>query len=286
MNHMRAASPPSERPGAPDSTGSHAPSHPRSGAARPRYGAATLYQADALHVLPQLVPGSIDHVITDQPYSSGGLFAHARTQRTTEKYVMKTSARRQVYPEFMGDNRDQRSYVAWFAVWAALCFDLMRPGGFFVCFTDWRQLPATTDAVQAAGFIWRGVAVWDKTEAARPDKGMYRRQAEYVVWGSKGTPRVAADAECIPGVFRHIVLQKDKHHIAGKPSALMADVLRIARPGETVLDPFMGSATTGTAALKRGCRFLGIERSPDIFPTAVARIAAIAADLEAAAPHA
>lgn len=249
-------------------------------------GAATLYQADALQVLPHLAPGSIDLVVTDQPYSSGGLFAQARSQSTSQKYVIKTSARRAVYPEFMGDNRDQRSYLAWFTMWASLCFELVRPGGYFLCFSDWRQLPVTSDAVQAAGFIWRGIVVWDKTEGVRPDLGQFRRQAEYVLWATKGASKVPPGAPCIPGVFRHPVRQNDKHHIAGKPSALMADVLRIARPGETVLDPFMGSATTGTEALKRGCTFIGIERSPDIFPTAAERIAAVAAELEANAAHA
>ena len=40
---------------------------------------------------------------------------------------------------------------------------------------DWRQLPAASDALQWAGWIWRGTAVWDKGNS-RPQKGRFRQQ--------------------------------------------------------------------------------------------------------------
>ena len=45
------------------------------------------------------------------------------------------------------------------------------------------------------------------------------------------------------------------------------------RPGETVLDPFMGSGTTGVAAVEQGRRFIGIERERRYFDIACERIA-------------
>lgn len=52
-------------------------------------------------------------------------------------------------------------------------------------------------------------------------------------------------------------------------SALVAD---FTDTGETILDPFMGSATTGVAALKGGRRFIGIEADEAHFATACERI--------------
>jgi DNA modification methylase len=49
-------------------------------------------------------------------------------------------------------------------------------------------------------------------------------------------------------------------------------VTKFTDPGETVLDPFMGSATTGVACLKLGRKFIGIEKRPDYFELAVKRI--------------
>lgn len=72
-------------------------------------------------------------------------------------------------------------------------------------------------------------------------------------------------------LFRKSVLSYEKHHPTQKPVALMEWCLRWAE-AETVLDPFMGSGTTGVAALKLGKSFIGIEREPTYFETAVRRL--------------
>jgi len=239
-------------------------------------GDATLYCGDAFTVLSGMPDASVDHVYTDPPYSSGGLHMAARTQRPCLKYQIDKAEGR--HEDFAGDNRDQRSFLAWFALWASQAYRVMRPGGICAVFADWRQLPVTTDGLQAAGFVWRGVIPWDKTEACRPEKGRYRNQCEYVVWGSRDAlPRATPDAPCLPGVYRHRVRPAEKRHMAGKPLALMTDLLSITRPGETILDPFMGSATTGMAALQGGRRFVGVEMAPAIFRGAVDRLSSCAA---------
>ena len=229
-------------------------------------GAATLILGDALAVLPTLNP--VGFVCTDPPYSSGGAFRGDRTGTTNAKYVR--TERRGLASDFTGDNRDQRGYAHWSALWFSLARDLVAPGGLCCAFTDWRQLPTTTDAFQAGGWVWRGLVVWDKTEAARPQKGRFRAQAEYVVWGSNGP--MADDGPCAPGVFRDIPQMADRLHIAQKPLGVMHGLLALAPTGMPVLDPFMGSATTGCAAVTAGLPFIGIEADPDIFEIACRRI--------------
>lgn len=218
-------------------------------------GGVTLYHGDVLRVLAGLGDESVDCVLTDPPYSSGGLFRGDRAMSTTEKYVQ--SGQRLQLGGFSGDSRDQRAYLAWCALWLGECYRVMRPGGVCALFTDWRQLPVTTDALQAGGFVWRGVAVWDKTEAARPQKGRYRNQCEFVVWGSRGA--LADEGPCLPGCWRMSVGSSEKFHIAGKPDALMNALVGICKPGGTVLDCFAGSGTTLKAAKETGRRAIGIE---------------------------
>ena len=142
------------------------------------------------------------------------------------------------------------------------------PGGVCAVFTDWRQLPVTTDALQCAGWIWRGLVPWDKTERSRPQKGRYRVQAEYVVWGTNGArPMVGPMA---PGVFR-VPVTRHKHHIAGKPVQLMESLISIV--DGPVLDPFMGSGTVGLACLTRGLPYVGIEVEESYFHIACRRLA-------------
>ena len=63
-------------------------------------------------------------------------------------------------------------------------------------------------------------------------------------------------------------------HPTVKPTELMRYLCRlVTQPGGTVLDPFMGSGSTGKAAMAEGFRFVGIERDPDYFRIAEARVA-------------
>lgn len=224
---------------------------------------ATLYGGDALAVLASLPEASVDAVITDPPYSSGGMVRGDRLAPQSAKYIGhgpdgKTS---RTFTEFTGDTRDQRAHGYWCALWLGECLRVTRPGGVCVVFSDWRQLPVTTDAIQAGGWVWRGIAVWDKTECGgRPAMGRFRAQAEYIAWGSNG-PMPDRTGKVLPGVFRHFS-DRDKEHATAKPVRLMRDVVRIIPPGGVVLDPFMGSGSTGAAAIAEGRSFVGIEIVP------------------------
>ena len=109
-------------------------------------------------------------------------------------------------------------------------------------FIDWRQLPCASDALQWAGWIWRGIAVWDKGNS-RPQKGRFRQQAEYIVWGSNGDMPVSRPVPCLPGVFKYGNPQ-NRIHLTEKPLQLMQDLVKITEPGGHILDPFAGSAAT------------------------------------------
>ena len=77
-------------------------------------------------------------------------------------------------------------------------------------------------------------------------------------------------------IFRHDPLARgdyrEKHHPTMKPLALMQWCLGFLPDAQTILDPFMGSGTTGVAAVQMGRRFIGIEREPKYFEIACKRI--------------
>ncbi len=216
-------------------------------------------EGDCLAVLRSLPDASVDAVIADPPYSSGGMFRGDRCQEpASAKYVQTgTKVRR---AEFAGDNRDQRSFAYWCSLWLGECQRVAKSGAPICVFTDWRQLPSVTDVVQAGGWVWRGVVVWDKTEACRPSLGRFASQSEFIVWGSNGPMAIDPGAGCLAGVLRVAVSQDDRFHLTGKPTELLLQVVEICVPGGLILDPFCGSGTTGVAAVRRGYRFIGIER--------------------------
>ena len=75
--------------------------------------------------------------------------------------------------------------------------------------------------------------------------------------------------------MRFPVLQSDKFHMVGKPTALMAQLVEIVPVGSVILDPFMGSGTTGVACVQGGREFIGVEMDAHYFSVAQERIGRI-----------
>ena len=126
-----------------------------------------LRQGDCVELLRELPDASVDCVLTDPPYASGGICLRDRQRRVSEKY--QNSETKKSYPEFFGDAKDQRGWLAWAQLWLAQCWRVAREGAPLLMFTDWRQLPTMTDAIQAAGWSWLGIIAWNK-RSCRPQK--------------------------------------------------------------------------------------------------------------------
>lgn len=220
-------------------------------------GRVAIHHGDSLAVMMGLADASVDAVITDPPYSSGGQFRGDRAQSTGTKYVSSGVADRGT--DFDGDTRDQRSYGYWTALWTGEALRVARKGAPLLVFTDWRQLPTTTDAIQAGGWVWRGVVTWDKVNG-RPRTGGFSAATEFIVWATNG-PVDDSREVYLPGIIR-CAPPRQRDHQTQKPEALMRRLMDLVPPDGTVLDPFAGSGTTGVAAAAEGRRAVLIERSP------------------------
>lgn len=228
-----------------------------------------LYHGDCLEILPTLAVGSVDAVVTDPPYSSGGQFRGDRNAQPSVKYVQSDSVAT-YRGEFSGDNRDQRSFLAWASMWLGYAFRRSRVGAVAMVFTDWRQLPTMTDAVQCGGWVWRNLVTWWKP-GCRMQRGRFSLSAEYIVYASNGVPTPGEMSPQNVLSFQG-VNGADKQHIAEKPLELMRILCQVTPLGATILDPFMGSGTTGVACVQTGRNFIGIEIDRDYFDIAKARI--------------
>lgn len=230
-------------------------------------------EGDALRLLLDVPDRHVDGVVTDCPYSSGGMTRGDRMMGTRAKYMNSDSGNVDKLPEFLGDTRDQRSFAYWATLWYAETLRASKDGALLFSFTDWRQLPSTTDAVQAGGWVWRGIVPWNKTEATRPQLGRPRAQCEYVVFATKGAHTPWTGAPVIPGFFT-VPAPRERTHITEKPVELLVSLLSLVSPGGLVIDPFCGSGTAGVAALRTGHSALLFEMSHDIATDARIRLEA------------
>lgn len=232
-----------------------------------------VYNLEAVKLINALANDSIDALITDPPYSSGGALTAQRKKAPEQKY--QQGGQTKTYPTFSGDVRDQRSYEKWLIYWLSDAWPKLKDGAIVAVFTDWRQYPVTAEALQIAGYQWLGVVTWDKTEAARPQLDRFRNQAEYcliarkllftpvdikqkyIIWGCKGSLPKNRGVGVLPGVYRHYLNPNEKQHMTAKPVELMRQIVKITTPGGVILDPFAGSGSTLVAASIEGYQYIG-----------------------------
>lgn len=226
--------------------------------------ACTIYHGEALSVLESLDTCLVDAVVADPPYSSGGAFRSDRNATTGTKYAgmslkrTDTPAGRVVpLPEFSGDNRDQRSYLAWCSLWLHQAMRVTKPGGLCFMFTDWRQLPTATDALQCGGWVWRGLVTWHKKNYGRPMQGRFTNDSEFIVWGSSGP--LPVHAIVYPSSVFAVAPPYDREHLTQKPTEIINHALTITAEDSLILDPFMGVGSTLVAAKYGNRRAIGIE---------------------------
>lgn len=217
----------------------------------------TLFHGNCMAVLADIATGTLGGCITDPPYSSGGQFRGDRTNSSTSaKYSDRSDL-----PDFSGDNRDQRAFFRWCSIWMAEVLRVCESGAPLFTFTDWRQLPTMTDAVQVGGWNWQGLFVWDKTQG-RPQKNRPTQSIEYLVYGVSGQVRLAAGEHfvCLPPIISaKVPSNEDRFHVTEKPIDVIQYVLPLLRPTSTVLDPFAGSGSTLVAAKNLRRSAIGIE---------------------------
>lgn len=219
-------------------------------------GNATLYLGDCRDVLPTL--GPVDAVVMDPPYilSDAGPGEAHQFGKSLRKF----------------DSEDYKAIVSGFdveGVFGAL-ETLCAPFNLF-CFCSNKQISQLMAYHEAKG---RSVTllIWHKVNAAPFANGVWRGDIEYCVHARDKGAVFVGNAQEKKKVSEYGIVSDDAHPTV-KPLPLMKKYVGIcSEPGQTILDPFMGSGTTGSAAVSMGRRFIGIEREPKYFDIACKRI--------------
>ena len=209
-------------------------------------GDATLYCGDCMSVLPTL--DKVDAVITDQPYGIGESSAKVASR---EKLAAATD-----YGFFDWDKAPPNPEV----------IELIRTKGECLAFFggNYFHLPPTS--------CW---LVWDKMNSGDfADCELvwtnWPKAVRRLQWRWNGMIRQG---------------NEPRYHPTQKPLEVMKWVIELCPLSNTILDPFMGSGTTGVAAIQLGRKFIGIEREPKYFDIACKRIEQAVAQGQLFAPE-
>lgn len=217
-----------------------------------------LFQGDAVDCLKGLSDGSIDCVITDPPYES--LEKHRVVGTTTRLKVSKASSN-----EWFLTFPNERFEELFREVYRVLV-----KNAHFYLFCDPETAFIAKPIGEAAGFKFWKPLVWDKQVI-----GMgyhYRARYEFILFFEKGKRRLND-----LGVADVIQAKRIR---GGYPTEKPVEVNEVlvrqsTSRGEIVLDPFMGSASTGVAALRNGRMFLGNDISAESIQLASKRLGEI-----------
>ena len=231
-------------------------------------GDVTLYLGDCLDILPILEAGSVDAAVTDPPYPNlkGGYDLSALEN---ENWVGKA------HNSMITVGDEWAASLEWIPEAKRIAALGM------MVFCTYHSLPEVALAFPE----WRRVMLltWYKRNAPPTGKNVPRFTCEYVwcfakrpglQWDAFKTtmfdiPRLTAG--CMASAERVVVgPTKQAAHPTQKPLALMLELLQVG--ANTILDPFMGSGTTGVACVQTGRKFIGIEIDPGYFEIAKKRI--------------
>ena len=198
-------------------------------------GDCTLYQGDCLEIMPTL--GKVDAVVTDPPYGLG---------------------------EAAGKNLS-RGNLALVGDYGSL---------------DWDNEPCSAEKIDAMRAISRWQIIFGGNYFNLPPTPCW------LIWDKKNGNNDFADCELawtnlrkavrrIEWLWNGMIRKGDdvRQHPTQKPVGVMEWCIKhLPDTSETILDPFMGSGTTGVACVKTGRKFIGIELEPKYFDVACKRI--------------
>jgi DNA modification methylase len=231
-------------------------------------GRVRLINADCREVMPTL--GKVDAVVTDPPYS----ISTPGVGRWEQRY-----GRTPGDLDFFDGDSDWEAMTATVCEAVALSVALLEAHGSVYVWCGHRQFGPLIAQLEAAGWSTRFL-VWSKKHPVPPPPGAgWPSGAALCVYAYRPGRRWSWKGSCpypsnvfVADAFRYG--QPDKtDHPTQMPEAIVRPLIEASSSRtETILDPFMGSGTTGVAAVKLGRKFIGIEIEPKYFEIAVKRV--------------
>lgn len=221
-----------------------------------------LYKGDCLEVMDRLINDGVkvDAIITDPPYNIA---------RDNNFHTMGRAG-----IDFGEWDKDFDLLS-----WIDKGVQLLDKNGSMVIFNDWKNLGNIAKYAESKGMVIKDMLRWEKSNPMPRNRDRrYITDFECMVWLTKKNAKWVFnrldDKYQRPKFTGGLTPRNEKtNHTTQKPVYLMEELVKIhTNDSQTVLDPFMGSGTTGVACKNLDRSFIGAELDDDYFDIAKQRI--------------
>ena len=212
-----------------------------------------LMLGDCLERMKEIPDGSVDMILTDPPYG-----------------MDFQSNRRVVKDKFNKIKNDKN--VDWLPDLLQECFRVMSDNSAIYCFCSWHKIDIFKQEIEKT-FKIKNIIVWVKNNHGSGDlKAAYAPKHEFVIYAHKG--RSLFRDKRTPDVMEYPKIHSSRlqHPTEKNTDMLGLFIKNNSDKDATILDPFMGSGSTGVAAKNLNRKFIGIEMDEGYFNIAKKRI--------------
>lgn len=204
----------------------------------------SIYHGDCTQIMQELIPQSIDLIVTDPPYLVNYRSRDGRT--------------------IAGDKHSD-----WLEPAFSAMYQMLKPHRFAISFYGWNHVDKFMQAWRSAGFRIVGHFVFAKHYASRTGFTEARHECAYLL--AKGNPSQVNHA--LPDVMPWGKYTGNRYHPTQKPLEILRLLIKAYSDiGDIVLDPFSGSGSTLLAAQQLGRSWLGMEIDPTYHQNALTRL--------------
>ena len=236
-------------------------------------GMIDLRQGDCLEVMKSIADGSVDCAVIDPPYKivAGGCRKVAKDNDCAGIFNRrKDSNKRTDWADGARTGKMFKHNDIKFEHWLPELYRVMADKSHIYLMINSRNLAELQNKAEHAGFKFQNLLIWDKGNVT-PNK-WYMQGFECILMLRKGGAKNIADMGT-SNILKVPNIIGSKKHPSEKPVELLEIMINNSTDeGDTVIDMFMGSGSTGAAAINLNRRFIGLELDPEYFKIAEERI--------------
>lgn len=198
----------------------------------------------SVDVMCEMEAESIDSIVTDPPYMQN----------------YKTNRRKNKDDDFCSPIKNDINSERMITLFINEAYRVLKDNAAMLCFCNTNKIDFFKQEIEHAGFKIKNIIVWEKNNHTAGDlKAALGHTYEFIILANKGRRLINGKRDTDIVRFNRVAGNKQVHQNQ-KPVELMSYLLeKWTDPGDLVLDPFMGSGSTGVAAKIGGRNFIGIE---------------------------